>query len=228
MHLYPVYNRSLNTNAYVIELTSLKQKHVVHDCDCQQRSTFINLTEPACCRQKAAVPAVSAKQCYGCGVVRPAEWFAAGKGPTGLQSRCKACHSHDNQERTEQLKREHASREPATQKLCRACQKTLPVTSFTADLQNKDGLQGTCRSCRTRTEITRARERAVRLREHPSKAPQPKALICAGCHEMKPGSEFTKHYAAAFGVRSTCKECEKERRSAVNRKLRVQENAGAG
>ena len=185
------------------------------------------MSAPASCRRKAAVPAVSAKQCYGCGVVRLAEWFAAGKGPTGLQARCKACSSHDNLERTERLKREHEMREPAIEKLCPTCQETLPVSSFSAHSQSKDGLQGGCKSCRSRAEGIRTRERAVRMREQPSNAPQPKALICARCHETKPCSEFKKYFASTYGVRSMCKECATES-STVSRKLRVQKNAGAG
>ena len=165
---------------------------------------------PACCRREAAVPTVSTKQCYGCGVVRPAEWFSAGRGSTKLHSRCKPCQAHDIQQRSERLQRERATREPLTEKKCPVCENTLPVTSFSSAPQSTDGMYSICRSCDHTTGLARKRERTLRLREHPSMAPQPKERICSACKETKSRSEFPRDRSAMYGMYAICKECRKQ------------------
>lgn len=165
----------------------------------------------ASCRlNAAAVPTSSAKQCYGCGYLLPSRWFSAGKGPTGLHSRCKACNAHDIQQRGERLQRKREAQEPAAEKKCRACEKTRPASTFTAHSHSTDGLQAWCSSCINSARVASRRSRAARAKEHPFKAPQAKVLVCGHCKEAKPALAFSKDMCATFGRRTNCRECTKK------------------
>ena len=173
---------------------------------------------PACCRREAAVTSVSTKQCYGCGVVRAAEWYPLReKAPSGLHPRCKPCRAHDVQQRAERLQRERATREPPTEKQCRLCEGTFPIISFSADPNQTDGFRVVCKSCVHITYSARKQERAVRLREQPPMAPQPKERICSACKETKPRSEFSRNRSTIYGLDGVCKKCKNQSR-ALSRK----------
>ncbi|MFE0047556.1 endonuclease VII domain-containing protein [Streptomyces albireticuli] len=94
-------------------------------------------------------------------------------------------------------------------KRCTGCKRVLPLTSFAADRNRRDGLQVRCRRCvadysarhyRRRQE---AKGRAVR--EKPDLPAGHK--LCRTCGEVKPHSEWHRNASASDGLSTRCKAC---------------------
>ena len=162
----------------------------------------------ACCRKDAPTPRVSAKPCFSCGELRKAEWFYAdSRTPTGLQARCMPCMQLRDQQRLERINRARKSLEPAAEKECRTCEKTLPVSSFHKTARNLDGFQNDCKECRSKAVHAIHAERKEHFAGQPPVAPAGEERICSACGTAKPWSEFHKDSRSMYGIKSRCKQC---------------------
>ena len=161
-----------------------------------------------CCRKDAPTPRVSAKPCISCGELRAAEWFhAVIKLSTGLHSMCMPCTELYDQKRLERILRERKWQEPAAEKECRTCEKTLPISSFHTNRLNLDGHLIDCKECHKKAMDAIRAERKERFAGQPPVAPAGEERICSACGTPKPWSEFHKNSNSTYGIGNECKEC---------------------
>lgn len=91
-----------------------------------------------------------AKTCTKCGEIKPATGFSkSAKHPTGLKPRCKACSAADETLRAckNALLRE-AGLNLVSHKTCTSCRLERPAQEFSANINSKDGLGTTCKTCK--------------------------------------------------------------------------------
>lgn len=159
------------------------------------------------CRQRPFIPVVSQKQCTSCGELLHSKWFCAGSGPTGLDSRCKSCHSLYTLRWREKKQQECESQEPAVEKRCRKCLETLPASSFSICIGHEHGLLNMCKDCASDLGGARYRNRKEHSGDLPVEGPAGKQRTCSACGCIKLWSEFYKDSRTVPGIKSICKEC---------------------
>ena len=166
----------------------------------------------ACCRKGAPTPGVSAKPCFSCGELREAQWFHVDcRKSTGLASRCMPCVKLYDQQRLERIRREGKSQEPAAEKECCVCEKTLPISSFHNCPSSCDGFKKKCKDCVRKESAACYSERKERFSRQPPVAPAGEERICSACGSAKPWSEFSKDPRSIYGIGSECMQCRNKR-----------------
>jgi len=94
-------------------------------------------------------------------------------------------------------------------KRCTGCEQELPLASFAADRNRRDGLQVRCRECVAEYSAAHYRRR----REALGKTVREKVDIpaghklCRACGEVKPHSEWHRNSSASDGLSTRCKAC---------------------
>jgi hypothetical protein len=94
-------------------------------------------------------------------------------------------------------------------KWCSGCGRTLPLKSFAADRNRRDGLQPRCRECVAEYSAAHYRRR----REAVGKAVREKVdvpsghKLCRTCGEIKPHSVWHRNATASDGLSTRCKAC---------------------
>ncbi|MGX1674735.1 endonuclease domain-containing protein [Streptomyces sp. NPDC055400] len=94
-------------------------------------------------------------------------------------------------------------------KWCSGCGRTLPLKSFAADRNRRDGLQPRCRECVAEYSAAHYRRR----REAVGKAVREKVdvssghKLCRTCGEIKPHSDWHRNATASDGLSTRCKVC---------------------
>ncbi|MFE9119255.1 endonuclease VII domain-containing protein [Streptomyces sp. NPDC007172] len=98
---------------------------------------------------------------------------------------------------------------PVDVKTCTGCKRTLPLVSFAADKNRKDGLQVRCRECVARYGAAHYRRRREALgRSVREKVDVPTGhKQCRTCGEVKPHSEWHRNATASDGLSTRCKAC---------------------
>ena len=131
------------------------------------------------------------KVCTRCNKNLPEELFHANRG--GRISRCQDCIKQVRAERRGQL--QHTFPEV---KLCPQCDKTLPATEFSKNLNVITGLQATCRSC--------TNERNKNRYKNESKT-TPTKKRCPRCGQTLAASLFANTTSRRDGLFWCCREC---------------------
>lgn len=93
--------------------------------------------------------------------------------------------------------------EPPETKECKSCKQELPLTKFGVNKVIKGGYQLSCKGCKTKEKSASTVEVKVTEKK------------CNKCEEVKPSECFNKR-TGVDGLRNTCKQCEKERRTGNN------------
>ncbi|MFJ8023865.1 endonuclease VII domain-containing protein [Streptomyces sp. NPDC096311] len=94
-------------------------------------------------------------------------------------------------------------------KRCTGCGQELPLASFAADRNRRDGLQVRCRECVAEYSAAHYRRR----REVLGKTVREKVdlpaghKLCRTCGEVKPHSEWHRNSSASDGLSTQCKAC---------------------
>ncbi|MFE2230232.1 endonuclease VII domain-containing protein [Streptomyces kronopolitis] len=92
---------------------------------------------------------------------------------------------------------------------CTGCKRRLPLSSFAADKNRRDGLQVRCRECVAEYGATYSRRRRKALgktvRERADVPPGHK--LCRTCGEIKPHGEWHRNATASDGLSTRCKAC---------------------
>lgn len=118
---------------------------------------------------------------------------------------------------------------PIGYKQCPHCGKILPVSEFTKNKGNKDGLNRWCKNCdneaqRTyyakRQSVPKKEKNTVKITEVPDGY-----KICRCCGKLKPLSEFGKDRQFADGHDTKCKECRNARRREIAAAKRTKRRA---
>ncbi|MGI5256869.1 endonuclease VII domain-containing protein [Streptomyces angustmyceticus] len=95
------------------------------------------------------------------------------------------------------------------EKKCTGCERRLPLPSFAADKNRRDGLQVRCRKCVADYGATYYRRRRKALgktvREKVDVPPGHK--LCRICGEIKSHSEWHRNRTASDGLSTRCKAC---------------------
>ena len=131
---------------------------------------------------------------------------------------CKALYGQQRSEiiriKLESQQREnsgHQGESPQPEKQCRVCNKAKPLSSFSPDMSNKDGIKNSCKDCFNKAEAARYAARKERLGGQPPVGPPAEERICSACKETKPWLEFAKDARSVFGINNLCKKCDAKR-----------------
>lgn len=151
--------------------------------------------------------AASSKQCSCCGEIRPSKWFSPGRGPSGLHAWCRPCSAYFAMRNRERKRLECDPQQPAAEKECCTCSRTLPADSFVKDVTSNDGLHSYCKECASKAQKARRANRAERSADQLSVAPASQERICSVCRALKPWSEFHKVSYSVSGIDYRCKKC---------------------
>ncbi|MEU9123738.1 endonuclease VII domain-containing protein [Streptomyces sp. NPDC048506] len=94
-------------------------------------------------------------------------------------------------------------------KWCTGCKQQLPLTSFAADKNRRDGLQVRCRGCVAQYSAARYRRRQAALgKTVRERADAPAGYKqCRRCGDVKPHSEWHRNATASDGLSTRCKAC---------------------
>ena len=105
-------------------------------------------------------------------------------------------------------------------KICKNCQNKKEESAFYKDPNAKDGLQSTCRSCRSEQRRLRGRRRAdeVPLHKRRTSRRQRSEKPCNVCGVVKLLEDFHRNAYAGDGTTNTCKTCGITRSLAYNKK----------
>jgi hypothetical protein len=114
------------------------------------------------------------KQCTHCQRILPASEFSkAKKSRDGLLYMCKACALEYYNDMKARWAQERARAQTdislfaVTEKTCRSCQRTLPLSAFYHRKESRDGLNATCKDCDARE----ARQKNERRKARPKNIP---------------------------------------------------------
>ena len=91
---------------------------------------------------------------------------------------------------------------------CRKCNKRKSLSSFHKNSRNPNGLQTSCKSCRSAYDSARLKKLASRKR-----IIRPTSKMCFECRNVLPASEFYKTPYHRDGLYSICKPCRRSRMS---------------
>lgn len=99
--------------------------------------------------------------------------------------------------------------DPLESKRCTGCGRELPLGSFAADRNRRDGLQVRCRECVAEYSAAHYRRRRESLgRTVREKVDIPAGhKLCQTCGEVKPHSEWHRNSSASDGLSTWCKAC---------------------
>ncbi|MEW1645803.1 endonuclease VII domain-containing protein [Streptomyces sp. NPDC091219] len=98
---------------------------------------------------------------------------------------------------------------PLESKRCTRCEQVLPIGSFAADKNRRDGLQVRCRKCVAEYSAAHYRRRREALGETVREKVDVPAghKLCRTCGEVKPHSEWHRNSSASDGLSTQCKPC---------------------
>jgi hypothetical protein len=88
----------------------------------------------------------------------------------------------------------------SSERVCRLCGKTKPVSDFGRDRTDADGFNPVCRQC--------CRERQAKRPSHDVSVSE---KTCRTCGKTKPAGEFWRRTALKDGLMSECKKCRGKR-----------------
>ncbi|WP_217566407.1 endonuclease VII domain-containing protein [Streptomyces sp. GbtcB7] len=94
-------------------------------------------------------------------------------------------------------------------KRCTGCGQELPLASFAADSNRRDGLQVRCRECVAEYSAAHYRRRREALGKTVREKVEVPAghKLCRTCGEVKPHSEWHRNSSASDGLSTRCKAC---------------------
>lgn len=103
---------------------------------------------------------------------------------------------------------------PNGKKFCSGCEKTLLISSFNAARRRCDGLEGICRTCKSKIMKAQKKRNGDRIPseiERDRKRLRPNGTkFCSGCGETQDLSKFPSQLGNSDGLRNLCKECHNE------------------
>ncbi|WSB80588.1 endonuclease VII domain-containing protein [Streptomyces sp. NBC_01775] len=94
-------------------------------------------------------------------------------------------------------------------KHCSRCERDLPLVSFAADRNRRDGLQPRCRECVAEYSAAHYRRRRAALgKKVREKVAVPVGhKLCRVCDEVQPHSQWHRNSTASDGLSPRCKSC---------------------
>lgn len=149
------------------------------------------------------------KTCFACKIEKPvAEFYVNSQHRDGLSSRCKDCTKAEMHDRWRAKHPEPAPWVMPTEKLCRGCGQTKPMDDFHRHTRNKDGRQGRCKECQTKTVLAGYRNdpqrHAAYNREWDRRNPDRKADIQLKTRLGLPHGTYAKMLAEQDGKCAIC------------------------
>jgi len=152
------------------------------------------------------------KVCTSCEVEKKAKHFGAHPGrPDGLQSDCSQC--RNEKQRLLVFHRQHSrSFALPEKKTCATCGVEKAGTDFYRQTAKKDGLASSCKKCLYRRKNSSRDKLDVR-------EPTVTEKWCPGCLDTLPAEEFTRNRRDRTGLWTYCRDCEKDRKAHLRRKL---------
>ncbi|MER7046317.1 endonuclease VII domain-containing protein [Streptomyces jumonjinensis] len=99
--------------------------------------------------------------------------------------------------------------DPVESKRCTGCEQILPLASFAADGNRRDGLQVRCRQCVAEYSAVyyRRRREAIGKTVREKVDVPPGRKLCRACGEIKPHSDWHRNARASDGLSTRCKAC---------------------
>ncbi|GAA2308960.1 endonuclease VII domain-containing protein [Streptomyces kunmingensis] len=95
------------------------------------------------------------------------------------------------------------------EKRCAGCKKMLPLASYAADRNRRDGLQTRCRECVAEYSAAHYRRRREAIGKSVRERVEVPAghKLCRACNEVKAHSEWHRNASASDGLSTRCKAC---------------------
>ena len=179
-------------------------------------------------RQDAPIPIASVQRCCHCGVLRDSKWFYFGTGPTGLDRRCRPCHSLMELRKREKGQREWHLKQLPVEKACHSCKETLSRNSFSKLINARDGLTRDCKICRDKSAKALHVDRMNLFDgQPPVAAVTGQDRICTECQVVVPRSQFHMGRRFSEGITNVCKKCSHANRTQLRKSLRHRRDAVA-
>lgn len=109
-----------------------------------------------------------------------------------------------------------SKKEPITEKLCKDCNKVLPLESFTKHSGCVGGVNSHCKACAKIRLQKKKVEKALALQTLPAEA---QVKTCADCGVSKPFTDYYLRPAMKDGLSAACKACIRVNANAANAAL---------